>query len=210
MANERRSFLYPLICFALFWLCFPASAQAQSLSARSPFLALEGSRQTATHWIGLEHHTPLSRQVSQFRNQGYELSGGQAINFNTWYSTDWQDMRLSWLTQVHPSWGFIWGFGTGERGQKYRIDPSLQLGLLMNQAIDPHSAWSLKVSTRVGGRLKEKPCEAFYNADPASGMQTVNCRLAASELPPEETLQYLLNTPPDDRLSLTVRYVRQF
>lgn len=40
------------------------------------------------------------------------------------------------------------------------------------------------------------------------GMQEVNCRLAAEPIPPNETLQYLVNEPGrnESRLSVTFEY----
>ena len=46
----------------------------------------------------------------------------------------------------------------------------------------------------LGGTLHEKSCSADYGQ--IGGVQEVNCRLAASTLPPAETLRYLLNEKP--------------
>jgi len=161
-----------------------------------------------THLIGVQYGSALSREVSGFRGQSYELSGGELIRFDRWYRTHWQDLQLNWLTEVNPQLGFIWGFGTGERGPKYRIQPSMQLGFLFQQPLSKQSAWSARFTTRLGGALKEKTCLADYGD--IGGVQTVNCRLAATELPPEETLKYLLNESPRDRMVFAVRYVKQF
>jgi hypothetical protein len=42
------------------------------------------------------------------------------------------------------------------------------------------------------------------------GVQSVNCRLAASELPPQETLKHLFNQAPHDRVTLNFRYSINF
>ena len=49
----------------------------------------------------------------------------------------------------------------------------------------------------MGGRFKEHSCTADY-AD-LGGLEQVNCRLAATELAPEETLKYLVNDLPPER-----------
>jgi hypothetical protein len=180
---------------------------AQALPTHGFMAFVPPSTQT-THLIGIQQGSALSREVSGFRGQSFELSNGEQVRFNRWYKTQWQDLQLTWLTEIHPQWGLIWGVSTGERGPKYRIDPSLQLGFLYQQPISKQSAWSIRATTRFSGRLKEKTCLADYGD--IGGVQTVNCRLAASELPPEETLKYLLNEAPHDRLVIALRYVRHF
>lgn len=163
-----------------------------------------------THLIGLQYGSSLSRQVSQLRSQGYELSSGGAVDFDSWYSTSWQDLQLTWMTQISPRLGLIWGLGTGERGEKYIIDPSLQLGFVFQQPTGKQSTFTFRVSTRVGGRLREKTCMATYTLLGYDKPQPVNCRLAATELAPEDTLQFLFNDSPSDRMQLNVRYMWLF
>jgi hypothetical protein len=52
----------------------------------------------------------------------------------------------------------------------------------------------LSLTTTVGGNLTEKSCQADYGV---LGTYGVNCRLAASEMAPEETLKYLVNAKPE-------------
>lgn len=160
-----------------------------------------------THFIGIQHSPSLSRQVSQLRNQGYELSSGDPVDFKKWYSTSWQDLHLTWMTQVNQRLGLIWGFGTGERGSKYTIDPSLQLGFVFQQPLNKHSALTFRATTRMGGRLREKACMATYTLLGYDEPQPVNCRLAATQLAPEDTLPFLFNDPPSDRMQLNIRYM---
>jgi len=78
-------------------------------------------------------------------------------------------------------------------------------------AIEPitdNSQLSLSVSVVLGGYLREKTCTADYGA--IGGVQTVNCRLADSPLPPAETLIYLLDEPLGDLVSVTLRYQLKF
>lgn len=182
-------------------------ASAQGLAAHG-FMAYVPPASQKTHLIGVQQGSALSREISGLRGQGFELSNGDWVGFDRWYSTHWQDLQMTWMTEINPRWGLIWGLSTGERGPKYQIDPSLQLGFLFQQPLSKHSAWSVRATTRLGGRLKEKTCLADYGD--IGGVQTVNCRLAATELPPEETLKYLLNEAPRDRMEIALRYVRQF
>jgi len=66
----------------------------------------------------------------------------------------------------------------------------------------------LRAATRFGGGLKEGTCVADYGD--IGGVQSVNCRLAASELPPQETLKHLFNQAPHDRVTLNFRYSINF
>jgi hypothetical protein len=58
------------------------------------------------------------------------------------------------------------------------------------------------------GHLKEKTCLAAFGELGSESL--VNCRLAATPLPPSETLKYLLHESPTDSLSATVRYTLNF
>lgn len=186
----------------------PLYAQSLGHSAFRPLDWSSIQHPSQTHWVGIQFGSALSRQVSSLRGQGYELSGGQPVRFENWYRSNWKDLQLTWMTEINPKLGLLWGLGTGERGAKYRIDPSLQLGLIFQQPLSAQSAFSFRVSTRLGGRLKEKTCVADYGQ--IGGVQTVNCRLAATELPPAETLKYLFNESPSDRLLFALRYEKKF
>jgi hypothetical protein len=59
-----------------------------------------------------------------------------------------------------------------------------------------------------GGKLKEKSCTADYGE--IGGVQEVNCRLAATELPPAETLKYLLNERPLNYKIVNVQFRFEF
>lgn len=111
------------------------------------------------------------------------------------------------LTQINENVGVLWGVSTGEWGEKYVIEPSLRLGLIAQVQPKPNAALSLTVTTNLGGRLLEQPCEADYGE--IGGIQPVNCRLAASVLEPAETLSYLLDVPPN-RFNITLRYAASF
>jgi len=99
---------------------------AQALPSHGFMAFVPPSTQT-TYLIGIQQGSALSREVGGFRGQGYYSSNGKYIDFNKWYQTEWTDLQLTWLTEMHPQWGLIWGVSTGEKGSKYRISPSLQL-----------------------------------------------------------------------------------
>ncbi|MHC2793567.1 hypothetical protein ACVINZ_002579 [Mesorhizobium jarvisii] len=61
---------------------------------------------------------------------------------------------------------------------------------------NPNSTLSLSLTTTIGGKLTEKSCEADYGD---FGTYSVNCRLAASQMAPEETLKYLVNAKPESQ-----------
>jgi hypothetical protein len=136
----------------------------------------------------------LSDAAASLGLGGYELADGTQVRFSDWYHSDFPELHADFLTQITEDFGIIWGVGTGERGQKYSIDPSLRLGFIAQVHPNQNAVLSLTVNTTFGGKLAEETCNADYGE--IGGVQEVNCRLAASELPPQETLQYLASTSP--------------
>ncbi|MER8747868.1 hypothetical protein NKH57_01040 [Mesorhizobium sp. M1050] len=154
------------------------------------------AQEVTTSLVDLHQGSPLSDRAHDLGGGGYELQDGSRISFNQWYHASWVDMHVELLTQITEDTGILWGFGTGEEGEKYRIEPSLKLGFLTQMHPGPNSTLSLSLTTTLGGKLTEKPCEANYGD---LGTYSVNCRLAASEMAPEETLKYLVNAKPESQ-----------
>lgn len=124
--------------------------------------------------------------------------------FDVWYGEDaLPDLKFAFLTPVGPDVGFLWGFGTGDSGEKYWIEPSLKLGVIARQPLSEHAEIVGRMSFVVGGRLKERTCMADYGA--IGGVQTVNCRLADTPLRPEDTLDFLFDRRPGDQVELSLR-----
>ena len=136
------------------------------------------------------------------------LSDGSEYTFRKWYEADFPDLRLTMITPISDTFGVYWGFGTGEGGEKYSIDPSIKVGFLATQPVGDNGILSLSVSVVIGGYLREESCTADYGA--IGGVQSVNCRLADSVLPPSETLKYLLDERPGDQVSISMRYQWRF
>jgi hypothetical protein len=164
-------------------------------------------QEPATFVLGISQGSSLTQTVQNLEGGGYELADGTKVTFVKWYHTDWVDVRVDMLTQLSDSFGILWGASTGEHGEKFSIDPGLKLGVIAQQKPLPNSTLSLSVSTILGGRLTELPCEADYGD--IGGVQTVNCRLAASVLAPKDTLKYLLNMEPN-RLNISLSYSASF
>ncbi|GGH62166.1 hypothetical protein GVY41_18095 [Frigidibacter albus] len=165
-------------------------------------------RNRKTFLIGIREGSQLSADVRSVRAGGYELADGTPIDFDRWYSTDWTDLGVTFLTQVTPGLGVLWGASTGERGEKYRIDPALTLGVILQRRIGKRAFATLTAQTILGGNLREDTCMADYGA--IGGVQEVNCRLAASTLAPAETLDYLLDAPAYDRHYLKLVFTWEF
>lgn len=136
------------------------------------------------------------------------LSDGSKVSLEQWYSSGIKDLNVTLLTTVDDSFGVLWGFGLGESGAKFRIDPSLTLGFVYKQDLGRASTLSLRVSTVLGGRLTEWPCTADYGL--IGGVQKVNCRMASSILPPAETLEYLFDDPPHEQVQISLTYEFRF
>ncbi len=147
----------------------------------------------------------LARDLS--RGMG-GLSNGSRYSFDRYYSTDIPEIRFTMLSPINSNFGILWGFGTGESGDKYRIEPSLKLGFLLVDQLSRNEWLSLSITAVLWGYLREKPCSADYGA--VGGVQTVNCRMADSVLSPSETLKYLENKAPADQLSVSLRYQLRF
>ncbi|SDA80777.1 hypothetical protein SAMN02927914_03203 [Mesorhizobium qingshengii] len=162
------------------------------LLAASPAIAQE----MTTSLVDIHQGSPLSDRARGLGDGGYELQNGSRVSFNQWYRASWVDMHVDLLTQITEDTGILWGFGTGEEGEKYRIEPSLKLGFLTQMHPSANSTFSLSLTATIGGNLTEKPCEANYGD---LGTYSVNCRLAASEMAPEETLKYLVNAKPESQ-----------
>ena len=162
-----------------------------------------------TALIDVHQGSSLDGTVWALGTGGYELSDATPIYLRHWYTTQRPNVSASWLTEIRPDFGVTWRFQTGEHGDKYHINPALNLGIIMVDQLSAQSTLSFTANGVIGGWLKESTCQADYGAI-GSGIQTVNCRLAASELPPAETLKYLANVPPPDWLVLGVRLAFRF
>ena len=194
-----------VLCLVL--ACVPWwGAQAADWGDASRATALTATRSTSL--IEIRQGSDLSRQVRNLKGQGFESSGGERVDFSAWYSSNWTDMRATWMTQLSPNTGFIWGLGTGEKGPKYNISPSLKLGLIHRANIDRRTVLTLRATTTLGGRLREKSCIADYGD--IGGVQAVNCRMAASTLEPAETLRYLFNDTSRDQHQISVSLSHAF
>ena len=172
-----------------------SSLQAQSFSEN-------------THLIDIRAGSDLTGKVRKISYGGYELSDGTPVSFRKWYKSNWTDVSLTWMTEINRNFGVYWGLSTGESGKKYRIQPGVKIGFLLQAELTRNSTISLSATTILAGMLTEKPCIADYGA--IGGVQTVNCRLAASTLPPSETLQHLFNDPPPDKIDMSLRYQLRF
>jgi hypothetical protein len=112
------------------------------------------------------------------------------------------------MTEINPNLGVIWGFSTGEKAEKYEISRSVTIGFAYSTQIDKTSFLSIRGTTILGGNLREKTCTADYGD--IGGIQEVNCRLAATPLPPSETLMHLFNDKPLNKDLFFIRYIKYF
>lgn len=202
MASSTRARWLALL--SALWMCAPAYAAGP----RHHYVMQGDSVWSATHLIEAEQGSLLSARMAGLVGGGFETSGGTWVGFNQWYSSKWQDARLSWMTQLSPNLGLIWGMSTGERGGKYAIDPSVKLGFVVQTQMTRQTSLSLRATSIVGGRLRERACVANYGD--IGGVQSVNCRMAASMLPPSQTLGYLFNEKPYNKETFFVQFTWNF
>lgn len=203
MGRQGRSGLSRLWAIALIFCVVMtlSEAQGQALSDRVGIL-------DRTFLLDLRAGSLRSRRARELSVGGYELDDGTPVDFADWYTPSFPEMNLIFLTAITPSFGITWGVSTGERGEKYRIDPGLWLGFVYRYNISPRQTLSLSASTLVGGDLREQPCRAFYRV--IDDFATVNCRLAASTLPPRETLQFLERKSGRRESRIQLRYEIRF
>lgn len=211
--NFARLFL-SLASFAIYSPCFAEQTNDyhqinyDNYQHKNWNLSDKDSFLESTYLLDLRQGSTLSSKVSQLRGQGYETAYGDKISFDKWYSTNWTDARIVFMTQLTKSTGLVWGLSNGERGQKYIIEPGLTIGFIHQEILSKNSTLTFYGTTVFGGRLKEKTCSADYGE--IGGVQTVNCRLAASTLQPAETLQYLMNEKPKQDMLISVKWTYRF
>jgi len=126
----------------------------------------------------------LSRSVIQ-------MEDGELNSLRSFYIPDFPNVGLTFSTRVSDEHYWIIGFDTGTQGDKYIIYPSIQFGWYSKFYLSRNLVFEANVSLRLGGRFKEKSCIADFGSIASS--KEINCRLADSILPPNETLNYLAN-----------------
>ena len=161
-----------------------------------------------TSIVTIQQRRAMTMKAQQLAGGGYELAGGSYVSFAKWYEPKNPDLQFDFLTQLFPNVGILWGFSTGEYGEKYVVQPSLKFGFILQHPFSDFSRISLSFTGWVAGHLKEKPCTADYGD--IGGVQTVNYRLAATTMEPSATLQYLANIRAPDRSWLSIRYEMNF
>jgi hypothetical protein len=161
-----------------------------------------------TFLLDLRMGSSRSDIASGFARGGYELDDGSPIDFADWYTARFPDFNVKFLTSVSDDFGLIWGFSTGERGEKYRIDPGLWIGFIYRYEITTRSEWTLSAMTLFGGNFQERTCQAYYAI--IDSVETVNCRLAATPLPPKDTLRFLVRERGFRETRATLRYQIRF
>lgn len=170
-------------------------------------LSHAGAFARETHLLDIYHGSSRSNQVDTLSSGSFELSGGEVVRFQDWYSPSIPDLTVLMLTEVTDEFGVIWGLSTGESGEKYHIDPAFHLGFTWRIPLSDRATLSTSLTTVLGGRLRESSCSADYGS---FGTAEVNCRLAATLLSPEETLDYLLDEPGWKESRLTIRFELRF
>jgi hypothetical protein len=157
-----------------------------------------------TFLVEITQGSELSNKVNFYTVGGFETANGNFVSYAPWYTNHWTDARIAFMTELTPSIGIIWGFSTGEQADKYKIYPNMKIGFAYFDKLSKDSTLSLKATTIIGGKLIEYPCLADYGD--IGGVQSVNCRMAASQMPPAETLQYLFNDKPYNQTVVLLEY----
>lgn len=162
------------------------------------------------HTFLLDLRTGSSRSdiAKSLARGGYELDDGTPIDFDDWYKPRFPDLNMKFMTSLSTDFGIIWGFSTGERGEKYRIDPGLWIGLIYRHETSSQSDWNFSIMSMLGGDFSERDCVGDWPE--FGGLQRVNCRLAATPLPPMDTLKFLIRESGFRETRATLRYQIRF
>lgn len=182
------------------------------LSASTLLISLCLGTQPVTAQEFLEDTFLLDLSLGSARSQiardlsdgGYELADGTPVDFSDWYDTAFPEINVLFLTELTPSLGLAWGLSTGERGEKYKIDPGIWVGFIQNYDLTRNSRLTISAVTLLGGNFRERSCIGNYGD--IGGIQSVNCRLAASLLPPTETLDFLIRETGVIETRISIRY----
>jgi len=197
VGRVRASLLMRLILIQFVLISFIAPASSHSFNFWN---------ETAV--VSLKQRTALTLVAQQLGGGGFSLAGGEYISLSKWYQPKNPDFQIDFLTQLSPNAGILWGLSTGEYAKKYSVDPSFKLGFIFQYPLSSSSRLSFSFTQLFAGGLKEKTCMADYGD--IGGVQTVNCRLAASTLEPATTLNYLARIPAPDRNWLNLRFNMNF
>lgn len=141
------------------------------------------------------------------RYGGYETANGSFVSFESWYSPDYPELNIKFRSPLSSELSLIWGLSTGSRAEKFTIQPGVWLGLDYVTELTDNVFIALNAMTLIGGRLTERPCHADYGP---FGMFSVNCRLAALDLAPEATLEYLFRVSGQIERSARLMYLWVF
>lgn len=162
----------------------------------------------STYLIDIKQDNGHARRLNPLQPAGFESAQGAWVSFYPWYNSAWKDTHVTLMTQIGSEFGLIWGAGTGERGAKYTISPSLRVGGIYRVELQKNTFFSFKATTLLGAQLKEKSCTADYGD--IGGSQEVNCRLAASTLSPANTMRYLFNEPSGNKNQVLLQLNHRF
>jgi hypothetical protein len=161
-----------------------------------------------TTLLEIRREQPPVRDLELVKFGGYELADGRFQSFNNWYAGRLVTTRAEFVTQFSPGIALLWGLSTGENREKYQLQPAVRIGILAVRSLGGSTTLSFSARTTFAGRLRERPCTANYGD--IGGVQSVNCRLAASEMAPADTLQYLWNFRQPDHTQATIRLTTLF
>lgn len=161
-----------------------------------------------TRLLDIRHGSARTEIVAEAARGGYELAGGKAVAFADWYTPAYPDMHVEFITPTGRNTGLIWGFSTGESGEKYRVAPGLKLGFAASLPLSRNATLAFSAVAVLGSDLSERRCRADFGE--IGGTASVNCRLAASALAPEETLRHRFRMRGWDDSRVALSYELRF
>ncbi|MCH8467642.1 MAG: hypothetical protein LAT78_13875 [Roseinatronobacter sp.] len=195
MQEDRTEISVKMLLSTLLLSIVGPSAHAQSLLDQ-------------TFLLDMRSGSSRSNIAAALSRGGYELDDQTPIDFADWYTARFPDFNVQFLTSLNPNLGAIWGFSTGERGEKYRIYPGMWIGFIYRYEITDRIDWTFSAITMLGGDFKERDCIGDW--PDLGGKQKVNCRLATTRLPPQDTLAFLIRQRGTRETRATWRFQIRF
>ena len=192
----------------LVFLCLILGLGANPLAAQTILPDTNSACLAKTQVVNLSFDGYNSSTVRQAARSGFELSGGRPVDLARWYSPRFPNLTAVFVTDIGQGVSILWGGSLGEVGPKYRLGPSGLLGVTLQRPLGRFSRVIFQLYGQYGGALRESHCIGNYGD--LGGEQTVNCRLAASILPPAQTLEYLWNTAPVAQGVMKISYEFRF
>ena len=213
MQNHKEGKSHALVAMAAILWVIIIMVTTQKVEAKLPHLEV--------HLLGVEQ-TYNSKVISNYHMSTIPLSDGSHKLLNHLYRPkDVLDTRFTFGTplytytedRTYATFMALYSASTGERAEKYTIDPSFGAGarfFLVHGYQGGNRSFEAYFNVHkvlAGGRLNEKTCTADFGE---LGTYQVGCRFAHLPIPVEETVKLGFHQYLRDVVAAQVRFTWRF